>query len=203
MKSHTEHQSQAGDKHQIWEHRCHRLQCLGSLQGHITPRTYSDATELRHLPQELFPTQGFQAAAPRHWRSHQGHSCSWGSYSRLPFPTDQIQHGVCYRLLPCVATSHCNSTIHSQQPAPSSTCPGGDPAAPAQSTGIPTGQDHKWRVSWPWTQSSLLSPLPQAKPASGCTRQLRALPTALHGTEEDQENGVSVGHEGPHYRATT
>lgn len=149
--------------------------------------------QVKPPPTRVVARPGLSSSCPRHWRSQQGHSCSWGSYSRLPFPPDQIQHRLCYRLLPSVTTSHCNSTIHNQQPATSSTCPGRDPAAPAQSMGTLTGQDHKWRVSWPWTQSSLLSPLPQAKPASGCTMQPRVLPTVLHGTEEDQENGSERG----------
>jgi len=93
MKSHAEHQGREGDKHQMWDHRRHPLQRLGTPHGDTTPSTHTDTSEVSHLPAELSLAQGFSAAVPGHRSSQQGHSCSWDSCSRLPFPPDQTQHG--------------------------------------------------------------------------------------------------------------
>lgn len=142
------------------DHRCRQLLCLGTLRGDITPSTYRDTSELSHLPEELSPAQGFQAALPRLQSSHQGHSCSWDSYSRFLFPPNQIQYGdepmLCHYILLHLNRSQSTAGIRQHTLRKGS----GASAATAQPKGTPTGRDPEWRVSWSWTQFSFRPPAP-------------------------------------------
>lgn len=76
------------------------------------------------------------------------------------------------------------------------------PAATAQPTGILTGQEHEWRVSWSWTEFSLLPSPQQAKLAQAVRGSPECSPLPFVGLRKTRKMGVSVGQERPHYRAT-
>lgn len=105
----------------MWDHRCHWLQFLGSLQSDITPGTYTDTSGLSHLPEDLSPAQGFQGAVPR---AHTKATPTVGIAAPIsPFLLTKSSTGMSQ----CSVTpSCCISTAQKQQLESSSTCSGRD-----------------------------------------------------------------------------